>query len=85
MEQKAPRLSSASLVAGGMCMAFAILNGTADLAFTAGFSIEEIGSIGAGLVCFVISFFASKVVCPLKFNEIIITAPITTPPIASNV
>ena len=60
MEQKAPRLSSASLVAGGMCMAFAILNGTADLAFTAGFSIEEIGSIGAGLLCFVISFFASR-------------------------
>lgn len=60
MEQKAPRLSSASLVAGGMCIAFAILNGTADLAFNAGFSIEEIGSIGAGLVCFGISFFASR-------------------------
>ena len=60
MEQKAPRLSSASLVAGGMCMAFAILNGTADLAFTAGFSTEEIASIGTAFVFFGISFFASR-------------------------
>jgi hypothetical protein len=31
------------------------------------------------------SFFASKEVCPLKFKEIIITAPTTTPPMASKV
>ena len=33
MEQKAPRLSSGSLVAGGLCMAFAAANVVGDLAF----------------------------------------------------
>jgi hypothetical protein len=51
MEQKAPRLSSASLVVGGLCVAFAILNSTADLILQAGLTVEEVASLGlAGLL-----------------------------------
>ena len=60
MEQKAPRLSSGSLVAGGLCMAFAAANVVGDLAFQPGFSIEETLSLIVGGVCFVVSFFASR-------------------------
>ena len=60
MEQKAPRLSSGSLVAGGLCMAFAAANAFGDLAFKPGFSVEEIVSVIVGGVCFVVSFLASR-------------------------
>lgn len=60
MEQKAPRLSSASLVAGGLCMAFAALNVVGDLAFKPGFSAEEALAVVVGGACFVVSFFASR-------------------------
>lgn len=60
MEQKAPRLSSGSLVAGGLCIAFAGANVVGDLAFQPGFSVEETLSVIVGGVCFVVSFFASR-------------------------
>jgi hypothetical protein len=60
MEQKAPRLSTGTLVAGALCCAFALLNGVADLVFQSGFSIEEyLAFVVAGL-CFTVSFFASR-------------------------
>ena len=60
MEQKAPRLSSASLVVGGLCVAFAILNSTADLILQAGLTVEEVASLGLAGCCFVVSFLASR-------------------------
>ena len=60
MEQKAPRLSSASLVVGGLCVAFAILNSTADLILQAGLTVEEVASLALAGCCFVVSFLASR-------------------------
>ena len=60
MEQKAPRLSSASLVVGGLCFAFAILNSTANLILSPGLSIEELTTVGVGLALFCVSFLASR-------------------------
>lgn len=60
MEQKAPRLSSATLVAGSLFVAFAAINGLSNLAFASGWSIEEFVSLGLAGLLFIVSFFASR-------------------------
>jgi len=60
MEEKAPRLSSATLVAGALLVAFAVINGLSNLAFTNGWSIEEFMSLALAGVLFIVSFFASR-------------------------
>ena len=60
MEQKAPRLSSASLVVGCLLVAFTIINSTANLAFESGLSLEEFIALGAAMPAFLISYFASR-------------------------
>lgn len=60
MEQKAPRLSSASLVFGGFLVAFSIINSTANLAFQNGLSLEEFVALGVAMPAFLISYLASR-------------------------
>lgn len=60
MEQKAPRLSSASLVAGGLCVAFSVINSTTNLVFDSGFTIEEMVSLALAGCSFIVSFLASR-------------------------
>ena len=60
MEQKAPRLSSASLVAGCLLVAFSIINSTANLALENGLSLEEFIALGVAMPAFLISYFASR-------------------------
>tara|TARA_B100001564_G_scaffold340950_1_gene335098 strand:+ start:1446 stop:2261 length:816 start_codon:yes stop_codon:yes gene_type:complete len=60
MEQKAPRLSSASLVLGCLLVAFTIINSTVNLAFENGLSIEEFIALGVAMPAFLISYFASR-------------------------
>lgn len=60
MEQKAPRLSSASLVVGCLLVAFTIINSTANLVFERGLSLEEFIALGAAMPAFLISYFASR-------------------------
>ena len=60
MEQKAPRLSSATLVAGCLFVAFAVINGLSNLAFASGWSIEELVSLVLAGLLFIVSFFASR-------------------------
>ena len=60
MEQKAPRLSTASLVAGSICVTFAALNASVNLVLESGLSIEEYSALAAAGLCFVTSYFASR-------------------------
>ncbi|MDB2580885.1 hypothetical protein N9X62_00635 [Candidatus Poseidoniales archaeon] len=60
MEQKAPRLSTASLVAGSICVTFAVLNASANLVLESGLSIEEYSALAAAGLCFVTSYLASR-------------------------
>lgn len=60
MEQKAPRLSTASLVAGSICVTFAVLNASVNLVLESGLSIEEYSALAAAGLCFVTSYLASR-------------------------
>lgn len=60
MEQKAPRLSTASLVAGSICVTFAALNASVNLVLESGLSIEEYSALAAAGLCFVTSYLASR-------------------------
>ena len=60
MEQKAPRLSTASLVAGSICVTFAVLNASVNLVLESGFSIEEYSALAGAGLCFVTSYLASR-------------------------
>lgn len=60
MEQKAPRLSTASLVAGSIFVTFAILNSSVNLVLESGLSIEEYSALAAAGLCFITSYLASR-------------------------
>lgn len=60
MEQKAPRLSTASLVTGSICVTFAIVNSSANLVLERGWSIEEVSALVAAGLCFITSYLASR-------------------------
>ena len=60
MEQKAPRLSTASLVVGSICVTFAALNASVNLVLESGLSIEEYSALAAAGLCFVTSYLASR-------------------------
>ena len=60
MEQKAPRLSTASLVTGSICVTFAIVNSSANLVLESGWSIEEVSALVAAGLCFITSYLASR-------------------------
>ena len=60
MEQKAPRLSTASLVTGSICVTFAIVNSSANLVLDKGWSIEEVSALVAAGLCFITSYLASR-------------------------
>ena len=60
MEQKAPRLSTASLVAGSICVTFAVLNSSVNLVLESGLSIEEYSALAVAGLCFVTSYLASR-------------------------
>ena len=60
MEQKAPRLSTASLVTGSICVTFAIVNSSANLVLERGWSIEEVSALVAAGLSFITSYLASR-------------------------
>lgn len=60
MEQKAPRLSTASLVAGSIFVTFAILNSSVNLVLESGLSIEEYSALAAAGLCFITAYLASR-------------------------
>ena len=60
MEQKAPRLSTASLVAGSIFATFAVLNASVNLVLESGLSIEEYSSLAGAGLCFVTAYLASR-------------------------
>lgn len=60
MEQKAPRLSTASLVAGSIFVTFAVLNSSVNLVLESGLSIEEYSALAAAGLCFITSYLASR-------------------------
>lgn len=60
MEQKAPRLSTASLVAGSIFVTFSALNASVNLVLESGLSIEEYSALAAAGLCFVTSYLASR-------------------------
>jgi hypothetical protein len=60
MEQKAPRLSTASLVAGSISVTVAILNSSTNLVLESGWSIEEFSALAAAGLFFIIAYLASR-------------------------
>jgi hypothetical protein len=60
MEQKAPRLSTASLVTGSICVTAAILNSSTNLVLESGWSIEEFSALAAAGLFFIIAYLASR-------------------------